>query len=209
MSSNGACDNCTGTDYIFDYRTGDVVCQQCGMVESGRLTVHSGGAKGFVGQQNAYSSDAIVSESAPHGAVAISFNDAKFANARFRTNSPPYQRRTYFSERISQWVLSEPEIEAKDMQIIRDKFDELTGKFVVEYGEFSNTEHNIAMQSKQRWGRNHLLTKDSCRTLLWCVDEDNKRIGNGRTFFVKRYLVSLFFNFLELKAFSLSICCLI
>jgi hypothetical protein len=44
---------------------------------------------------------------------------------------------------------------------------------------------------------------------LWSIDDDHKRIGNGKSYFVKRYLVSLFFfNFRELKALCTCICCL-
>lgn len=83
--------------------------------------------------------------------------------------SAPYRRETYFAERISQWRGHEPAIPDDDFSLIKARYWEFTGQWP---------------SPKQRWARNHVLSKDDCRALLW--DLDNERASY--TYFVKKYL---------------------
>ena len=202
MEDDGACANCGATDYIFDYRTGDVCCAECGCCCDVRLDVACGSYKESKDSLGNPDGSVRVYETAPVGAFVLSVADAKAALRNACSNSPPYRRETYWSERCSQWQMREPEIERDHMEIIRRQWDRMRGRFALNGVNFDGT--------LARWSRHHILDKEDCRELLWTID---KSIG-GKPIFVKRYLVRYFIPsflclFRVLLAFATANCRLI
>jgi hypothetical protein len=121
-------------------------------------------------------------------------SEQAFLSSR-RKNSPPYKRETYFSERISQWQLTEPDIDEDHWRVINAKWEQWTGRFWS--AEYPGPLPRFA---SARWTRdkrgnmrcNLVLTKEMCRQLLWAIDDEIRAIGNGKPIFVKKYLVSCF-----------------
>lgn len=96
---------------------------------------------------------------------------------RSQKTSAPYQRATYFAERISQWRGLEPDIPNDDYLDIRRLYERLTN-------------HWNETADVQRWERNHCLSKEDTRQLLWQLDRERQQRG-VKCYFVKKYLVSL------------------
>jgi hypothetical protein len=99
------------------------------------------------------------------------------AALRNQTLSAPYQRATYFAERISQWRGLEPCIPHHDYRDIERLYHRYTNK----WGLYPN---------EQRWQPDYCLSKEDTRQLLWEIDR--QRMSDGlKPYFVKKYLVSL------------------
>lgn len=183
MEDDGACRNCDGVDFVFDYRTGDVACATCGCCADVVLSVAGASfkeSKTALGNPNGR---VRVYETAPIGAFVLSVADAKAALRNACSNSPPYRRETYWSERCSQWQMREPEIDEQHMRIIRERWDHMRGRFADHNGINPNG-------SAARWSRDHILDKEDCRQLLWSIDNN---VSTGKfavkPYFVKKYLV--------------------
>lgn len=118
-----------------------------------------------------------------NGAYHENYDDAVVAELAWRSNSPPYRRETYFSERISQWQMREPDIDADDFEVIERQFERCTGKY-------GNLDHAFA---GARWERDpatgllrctgYVLTKAATRRMLSQIDAERKLVGD-RAFFV-------------------------
>jgi len=184
------CRNCDTSVFITDYASGVTSCAECGCCRDDLFTVVECSYKqkelaaGFGFREESYLDGPRFEE------AAVERNQL-FAS---RKNSPPYKRETYWSERISQWRLQEPCIEENDWQRIVAKWEEFTGKF-------RGDNEPLPRFKTACWTRNangslacdYVLDKEDCRQLLWAIDGDLKRIGDGKPVFVKKYLVSHFF----------------
>ncbi len=91
MADDGNCGNCGLRDYVVDYARGSVACAGCGACRDMALLVGGGGRAATVPY-----------ESYANGAYHENFDDAVAEAMARLSNSPPYRRETYFSERISQ-----------------------------------------------------------------------------------------------------------
>lgn len=188
------CVNCGNGVFVCDYERGSVSCNECGCCRDDVLAVvdcshaDAAGENGARGRKEAYPVGACYEEPSVERA---------FQNSR-RKNSPPYKRETYFSERISQWQLKEPDIDSRDWETIRHKWDEWTGRW------WSPDDAGpLPRFAAARWERgasggmrcNLVLTKEMCRQLLWAIDDDQRSPFNPKPIFVKKYLVSGVFTF--------------
>lgn len=225
MLADGACFNCGCCDFVVDFEKGDRVCVECGCCDPGRLAVHT---EGYKATHNAWGHRAQfvnVQETVPSGAYYENCLDAVAAERNRRSNSPPYRRETYWSERISQWRMREPDIDAADFARILAKWHDFTARF-------GGTPRFAGAVWTAVDRCSYVLDKEDCRELLWSIDEEitrdkvdtgqltyaQKRIYEhqgidvaaiGKPFFVKKYLVSLshFFPFFtRFAARSLSKC---
>ena len=183
------CQNCGGGVFVSDYQHGTVACHSCGccrddvmaVVDCPRSERTMAGGMGF--RQESYTVGAVFEE-----------GDSERVHLRQkRKSSPPYKRETYWSERISQWRLQEPEISRADWQEITDKWNEFTGRYRLE-GEplprFEAARWTSLPDGSERC--NLVLTKEMCRQLLWAIDDETRRVGVGKPVFVKKFLVSHF-----------------
>lgn len=180
------CQNCGGSVFVTDYQHGSVSCYSCGccrddlvsVVDCPRHDRETADGMGF--RQESFTSAAVFEEP-----------DSERAHQRNkRKNSPPYKRETYWSERISQWRLQEPEIEREHWQEITDKWEEFTGRWRIP-GD------SLPRFAQARWQNsrcNLLLTKELCRQLLWAIDDEIRRVGGRKPIFVKKFLVSFLFT---------------
>lgn len=196
MEDEGQCVNCGTDEFLFDYRRGSVTCAECGCVERSSLTLHTAHLPNTYNVLGSNVPGPLVHETAPVGEFSLSVVHAKAEAAKFRSNSPPYRRETYWSERCSQWQLREPEIDYYDMERIRDKWDEFRGKF-------ADPNCDDEFLRNQKWPKDHVMDKDNCRTVLWAIDCDIPKFGGTKPYFVKKYLVSLFFFPFFTRALSL------
>jgi hypothetical protein len=112
--------------------------------------------------------------------------------------SAPYKRRTYFSERLSQWQSREPSIENIDFKEIQALYDEYTGGKSQLWKLMSE---DNPWRKVPIWQLDREFTKEDCRTLLWEIDRRRAKHGE-RPYFVKKYLVSFFCFFLSFAARS-------
>ena len=195
------CLNCGYNMFECNYATGTVSCLECGCCRDDVLAVVDCTHK----DRERANGHGVRQESYPNGAVVEEVDAERiFVNSR-RKNSPPYKRETYFSERISQWRLLEPEIDSADWQVIERMWEDFTGKWKSVTG--------VPRFKDARWSRapgdilrcNLVLTKEMCRELLWAIDDRQRAAGIAKPIFVKKYLVShfnfcCFFHFLLLRS---------
>jgi len=98
------------------------------------------------------------------------------AAKRDEKTSAPYQRATYFAERISQWRGLEPAIDSSDFADIKRLYNRYTNKWGLP-----------EWQPQQRWQPGYCLSKEDTRQLLWEIDR--QRVKDGmKPYFVKKYL---------------------
>lgn len=135
--------------------------------------------------------DARVQETIPSGAIVTTMAAEQSRHNGFRTNSPPYKRQTYFSERISQWRMLEPIIDGSDLRTIEREWNRLTGKHTGKPDPFFADSRWYRTESTQQQLCTHILTKEGCRKMLWHID-NNLRRYNEPAYFVKKYLEKYF-----------------
>ncbi len=91
----------------------------------------------------------------------------------------------------------EPEIDPGDLQLIVDKWHVLSGRFYNAMLPY-NAHFPPPVWSDCEWTRDesgamrctYVIDKEDCRRLLWAIDTDIECVGDRRSVFVKRYLVS-------------------
>jgi len=176
MDGYGACRNCTGTDYLVDTERGECTCASCGCVNADAvLMVASARYKELYDCNGNRQFQAPLVETLRGGVYSETASDY-LAQQVAQTTSAPYQRATYFAERISQWRGLEPSIDTSDFADIRKLYHRYTNKWGL-YPE------------QQRWEPDYCLSKEDTRQLLWEIDR--QRVKDGmKPYFVKKYLVS-------------------
>ena len=191
----GVCRNCAGTEFVVDYGCGECCCDRCGCVAS-RLMVASASYKQVFDLNGTRVDQAPLVEMYSTAAFSTTALDDAVAELFRNKNSAPYKRRTYFSERLSQWQMREPAIDRVDFKEIEDLYEEYNGG---KYQAWRTMELDNPWRKVPIWTLDREFTKEDCRTLLWEIDR--RRISyNEKPYFVKKYLVS-FFAFLSSRAF--------
>lgn len=184
------CINCGYAVFVCDYERGSVCCDNCGCCRDDVLAVVDCTHKDSQRQIGGSARKESYAYGARYEDVA---SERVFLSSR-RKNSPPYKRETYWSERISQWQLKEPDIEDSHWRVIVAKWEEWTGIW------WSPDDCGPLPQfPAARWRRgidgsmrcNLVLTKEMCRQLLWAIDDDIRGRFDGKPIFVKKYLVSV------------------
>lgn len=147
------CDECGGSAWSAEVASGSIVCMDCGACGMGRI----------------YGSDLVSAR--PGGLVNAGGAEAAMQVApgsRSSANSTSSNRDSYFTERLAQWAMAEPEIPDRHWEYITDAFEE----YQAEIGLRSR----IPLPSELRRSRGrqiagtYLLTKDEIRTLLTRCD---------------------------------------
>ena len=155
--AHGGCSNCGHLIWIRDNARGDRCCASCGAIQDqifvaaprynevfdddGNLNIHGAKRESYVAGDRR--------------------EESAFAPSSRSSSSAPYKRATYFSERLSQWQMLEPEINERDWELIASTW---------RFSDF--------------WKRN-VLTKEDIRAILRRIDEC---FVKGRPRFVKKYL---------------------
>lgn len=177
------CENCGSPRYVVDYQRGDNVCEDCGAVAPDHLMLAVDTYKSQYDCSGTRIPYAPAQESIPAGAYYEDCRDGAAQEAASHGKSAPYRRATYFSERVSQWRQTEPDINRDDLRAIFRFYDTLVGRYGEELREYPD---------------GHILTKEDTRKLLWRLDNDEVAAGR-KPRFVKCYLVSdLTFLFMSL-----------
>ena len=197
MDDGGRCSNCECLDWVVDYHSGFSACAECGCCDSDRILVCTQSYKATFADDGNRLVGAGVSESYPNGAIVTTMAAELATILRCNSNSPPYKRQTYFSERISQWRMLEPEISATDMQQITDEWHTLTGRY-------DRSSEPVFIGAEWYWDSDwqqrcdYVLNRDQCRQLLWGIDTEIQRpLGESgkpinKPYFVKKYLEKFF-----------------
>lgn len=192
MNDVGLCCECGGDEWIIDNHTGDTICVGCGVCDSRRVMVVAESYRATFSEDGTRHPEARVQEALPDGPIVTTMALEQAVENACNTSSPPYKRQTYFSERISQWRMLEPTINADDMRSIQREWERLTGRF-------NSKPDPYFADSKWYWDAGppevfmstHVLTKEGCRKLLWHID--NRRKAHGlQPYFVKKYLEKYF-----------------
>ena len=172
----GACRNCGATDYDVDAERGESTCHECGCVNTDApLLVASARYKDMYDCSGNRHWQAPLVESVRAGIYSESVDDVH-AQQRQQAGSAPYQRSTYFAERLSQWRGEEPSIPTDDFNEIKQLYYNYTDRWGLH-------------PERQRWERGYCLSKEDTRQLLWEIDRDRMK-REHRPYFVKKYLVS-------------------
>lgn len=116
-------------------------------------------------------------ESLPRGVVCEDAVDYLAQQTTAQKNSAPYQRSTYWAERISQWRGREPAIDPDDFKRMQEEYWRLCG------GRWGS----LTQEGGGIWEKGHILTKDDTRFMLWNLDK-SEDLGTA-PYFVKKYLV--------------------
>lgn len=184
------CQNCGGSVFVTDYQHGSVSCLTCGCCRDDLVSVVDCSRR----EREATDGVGFYQESFPFGSVLEEVGSERTFQRNRRKNSPPYKRETYWSERISQWRLQEPEIEREHWQEITDKWHEFTGLYRLPGEPLPRFEAaRWVLQPDGTVRCNLLLTKELCRQLLWAIDDDIRRVGGRKPIFVKKFLVRAHF----------------
>lgn len=197
MNDVGNCANCGGDEWVVDYHSGFSSCTRCGCCAEDRIMVVSESYRDTFREDGDRRHDARVSETYPDGAIVTTMaaEQAYLALGK-ASNSPPYKRQTYFSERVSQWRMLEPAIDPADLALIVDEWRKCTGYFGrAEWAnpEFPVGEWGVGDDGRPAWRCDYVLTKDDCRRLLWRVDNEVQRsMISYKPYFVKKYLEKYF-----------------
>lgn len=175
MDDYGNCRNCGAADYFVDAERGECSCSECGAVyDDARLMVASARYKELYDGCGNRQFRAPLVEAVRTGVYCENAALAK-AELRNQKHSAPYQRATYFAERISQWRGEEPSIPTYDFQEIQRLYDRHTDRW--------------ELLGHRRWQRDYCLSKEDMRQLLWEIDNERRERGL-KPYFVKKYLVS-------------------
>jgi len=108
----GDCRECGSRALFVDNGRGDVVCGDCGAVDPDERVVFQ-----CAGYRETFDRCGSVRASAPRS-EAYESGQRNLVAPRQERRSPPYDRRTYFNERIAQWRCREPAIPEDDYDII-------------------------------------------------------------------------------------------
>jgi len=174
MDGYGTCRNCGAADYLVDAERGECTCADCGCVNGDAvLMVASARYKELYDCSGNRQFQAPMVETVRAGIYSETPADVMAANAKQNT-SAPYQRATYFAERISQWRGLEPCIPYADYKQI----EQLYNRYIDRWGLYPE---------QQRWQRGHCLSKEDTRQLLWEIDRERQR-QQFKPYFVKKYL---------------------
>ncbi len=182
------CGNCGCADFLVDEHRGTYTCEECGCVDSAPILKATGAYKESFDCTGTRRHTAPVFESVVSG-VYHTTAALDMAQSRPRGNSPPYRRETYWSERISQWRLQEPDFVEGDSQRIEEKWQQLSGYFggIERHARFANVNWERGVDGAMRTVPRFVLDKEDCRAILWSIDSDIETAG-GKPTFVKRYL---------------------
>jgi hypothetical protein len=168
------CRNCGADDYLVDAERGECTCADCGCVNSDAvLMVASARYKELYDCSGNRQFQAPLVEVVRAGVYRETAADV-MAQQAAQSKSAPYQRATYFAERISQWRGLEPCIPHEDYRDIERLYNRYTNK----WGLFPD---------EQRWEPGYCPSKEDTRQLLWEIDRQRLRDGL-KTYFVKKYL---------------------
>lgn len=180
----GACRNCGGCDFAVDYACGECCCEGCGCVDS-RLMVASASFKQTFDLNGTRVEQAPLVEMFSSAAFSTTAADELLAERLRATASAPYKRRTYFSERLSQWQSREPAIDRVDFEEIRTLYQEYNGG---KHQAWKTMAVDNPWRKVPIWSLDRAFSKEDCRTLLWEIDR--RRVAlKQRAYFV----VSLIF----------------
>lgn len=181
MLNDGSCANCGGLDWIVDYGNGFNTCPDCGCCAEDLLMVVAPGYKqSHDGEGNRLPFSAPT-ESVPSSAIVTDVaTETAIESNRMRNRSPPYQRITYFGERISQWCMREPAIPDDDLQRIVAELRKRIGNDPALWWR-GGPEHQWRLLSE------HVITKPECRELLKAIDDTLPR-----PYFRRKYLEKFF-----------------
>ena len=114
------CENCFGFEWDIDVARGDLVCVGCGCV--------FGGVSYYVSNRTTWdeleSQKAFLLEQAQRDVAAAAARVTQEGAKRKsgRCSGKKYNRTTYFKERLSQWLCTEPPINKKDWALIEEQF---------------------------------------------------------------------------------------
>ncbi len=192
MENGDLCGNCGCSSFVLDYERGDAYCEECGCCDEARLQKDAAGFKETHDEHGGLLVGACVYETGSSGATVTDAATERAVASKTRHNSPPYRRATYWSERISQWRMVEPNIDAADLQLISDKWAVLTGKYFNPAFTF-NPHFPAPVFEGCVWERDavtgvlrcsYVIDKEDCRQLLWAIDEDINSVGDRKPFFV-------------------------
>lgn len=182
----GACRSCGHDAYIVDFERGTYTCVECGCVDEQPLVISGSGYSACYDKEGNKHTYIRGYEPPMHGAFVESVGEhitRERKRRRVGGASPPYQRRTYFAERIAQWRLREPDIPSEDFAMIQEAFNHFTDKYgLVGHSEFPGAQW---VRRKSGMSCTYIIGKEDCRRLLWHLDRTR---NNPR--FVKKYLVS-------------------
>lgn len=173
MDGYGQCRNCGATDYNVDAERGECTCADCGCVNTDAiLLVASARYKELYDCSGNRQFQAPLVEVVRGGFYGETVADVH-AQQREQKKSAPYQRVTYWSERISQWRGLEPSIPSDDFRDIQRLYEWGTNQW--------------GSNPAAKWQPKHCLSKEDTRELLWEIDRQRRARG-AKPFFVKKYL---------------------
>lgn len=180
----GACRNCGGCDFAVDYACGECCCESCGCVDS-RLMVASASFKQTFDLNGTRVEQAPLVEMFSQAAFSTTAADELLAERLRATASAPYKRRTYFSERLSQWQSREPAIDRVDFEEIRALYQEYNGG---KHQAWKTMSLDNPWRKVPIWSLDRAFSKEDCRTLLWEIDR--RRVAlKQRAYFVVNLIV--------------------
>lgn len=149
------CRNCDDSDLREDFEHGDVVCVSCGCCASSIIC-------------DAPSYRDVCSNSALAGGATRSH--LQDGSKSVHHGSAPYQRKTYFNERISQWLRSEPPVPEDDELLIIETWNA-----------------NAPLTWPDDWQSKSATTKERIGYLLDFIDGERRK-EKLRPYFKAKYL---------------------
>lgn len=181
-----SCVNCGADDWTTDEQRGDVVCCVCGLCDGGVAVL----IPTYSEQQQAFESG--------HCLPSESFRDAAFNVAppngfggKSVRGSPgrTYKRKTYFNERISQWLMAEPRIDDDDWFLICEEWQT---RCIVKYGQRTviPTRRQLRRRNLQPIRGSRVPTREDIRCILGSCDalkENDPWAEDSETHFVSKY----------------------
>jgi len=157
-----------------DAERGECTCADCGCVNRDAvLMVASARYKELYDCAGNRQFQAPLVETVRAGVYRESAADV-LAQQKQQVTSAPYQRATYFAERISQWRGLEPSIPFHDFKEIERLYNRYTNRW--------GLSDDVA-----KWQQGYCLSKEDTRQLLWEIDRERKRCGL-KPYFVRKYL---------------------
>jgi hypothetical protein len=161
LADPSTCSNCGASDLWFaEQSTGDIVCGGCGLCDH-VIAIHqlSRNEREREGNARDENFQYLASNTIPH---STDIQQGSIKSKRSR--SAPYKRTTYFTERLNQWLMCEPDIPDNDWAEIEYGFRD----FCIERGlavKIPTPAELRASKGKQIEGTVR-LTKDEIRIIL-------------------------------------------
>lgn len=170
-----ACINCSFSNWLLDDSRGLFVCGNCGLcgetVSVNNPVHHESNGDGAPAMAPNLLFDCLHRrelqiETGP-SLEKIQRRGTKRANGKLRTKQPkyvPYKKRTYFNERLSQWALTDPDIDDGDWGRICCAYID----FCIERGITVHipTKEELAMSRGKRIANTYAVTKNDVRLIL-------------------------------------------